>query len=256
MKYIIANWKMNLGIRESVALARGVVRVLRGRDVTPEVILCPSATSLSEVHKVLSRTRVHLGAQNVGPAESGAWTGEVSVAMLEDVGCQHVIIGHSERRQLLGESDLLIKQKISTVLTSRLTPVLCVGESKVDHDAGKAQEVVAAQLHSALFGNELAGRRVIQIAYEPIWAIGSGTPASVGETVTMHTFIREVAKKILGARDEQIIVLYGGSVDGGNIHQFLRESQIDGVLVGGASLKPAQLEDIIIATAEIIEAQK
>jgi triosephosphate isomerase len=255
MKYVVANWKMNLGIRESVALARGVVRVLRGREIAPEVILCPALTALSEVHKVLARTRVHQGAQNVAPAESGAWTGEVSVAMLEDVGCQFVIIGHSERRELLGETDQLIKQKVSTVLTSRLTPIVCVGETKLQHDANQAREVVASQLRHALEGNELSGRRVIYLAYEPVWAIGTGTAATIGEVVAMHGFIREVAKQILQARDEQIVVLYGGSVDGENVHGFLRESEVDGVLCGGASLKPAQFQEIVTAAAEIIEVQ-
>lgn len=255
MKYVIGNWKMNLGIRESVALARGVVRVLRGREVAPEVVLCPSFTALSEVHKVLAKSRIHLGAQNVAPAESGAWTGEVSVAMLEDVGCQYVIIGHSERRALLAESDGLVKQKLSTVLTSRLSPVLCVGESLSEHQSGSAREAVAAQLRGAFADCELGPRRRLIIAYEPVWAIGTGVPATVAEVIEMHSFIRETAKKILLAQDDQLVVLYGGSVDGQNIYQFLREAEVDGVLVGSASLKPAQLEEIITSAAEILEAQ-
>ena len=247
---------MHLGIRESVALTRGVLRSLRGKEYTPEVVLCPSFTALSEVHKALARSRVRLGAQNVGVDRSGAYTGEVSPGMLEDVGCKYVLVGHSERREQFGDTDEMVSRRLDAVLDSKLTPVLCVGESKEVRDAGDAQSFVSEQLTSALQGRSWPRKKPLVIAYEPIWAIGSGQTISVGDAIEMHTHIRTIASDLTTVPEEDIAVLYGGSVDDDNAYSFLRENEIGGVLVGGASLKIRQFQEILEAAIDVIVAQE
>lgn len=254
MKYIVGNWKMNLGIRESIALTREILRALRGKDFAPSVVLCPSFTALGEVSKILARTRVSLGAQNCGPEKQGSFTGEVSVGMLEDVGSQYVIIGHSEQRAL-GDTDEIVNSRLKTAFNSKLTPILCVGESAEVRDAGGAYEFIEYQIKNALQGIKSLRSKKIMVAYEPIWAIGTGNYATVGDTVEAHAKIRELVTQITGAKDENISVLYGGSVNGKNAYSFLRESEIDGVLVGGASIKLKSFKEIIEAGCEVISAQ-
>ncbi len=260
MKTVIGNWKMNLGIRESVALARGILRRLRGKELLPDIVICPPFTSLSEVHKVTVRSRVKLGAQNCGTVKSGAFTGEVSASMLEDVRASHVILGHSERRMFFGETDALVAERLKFVLeNSKLTPIVCIGESKEDRDGGRSQEVVGKQLSEAFSSlRGLPRGRTLFIAYEPVWAISTNeaiTPV-VGDIVEMHAHIRSLAEARLASSQGQIQVIYGGSVNGENAYQYLRESEIDGVLVGGASLRLAQFDEIITAATEVLEAQK
>jgi len=246
---------MHLGIRESVALARGVLRTLRGSEETPDVILCPSYTSLAEVHKVLARSRVQLGAQSTSIAKSGAYTGEISVSMLEDVGCAYTLIGHSERRELFHADNVIVAQSYKTTLDSKLTPVLCVGEPKEVRDGSKADAYVKAQLESALKNVTIPARKQVIVAYEPIWAIGTGKPAELVDIVKMHQFVRKNVARLTGRSEEKIAVLYGGSVDGTNAYDFLRESEIDGLLVGGASIKLQQFSEIIRAGIDVVTAQ-
>jgi triosephosphate isomerase len=256
MKYVVANWKMNLGIRESVALARGTLQALQGKETVPEVIVCPSFTALAEVRKTLSRTRMQLGAQNVGPGRSGAATGEVGVSQLEDIGCTYAIVGHSEERKA-GETDELISKKVSALYeTGSITPILCVGESKETRSAGEAEAFVQKELKNSLAGVQVGRRRKLLVAYEPLWAIGSGKPATVSEVLPMHQMIRETAVKLCGLKEEQIAVIYGGSVDSANAHAFLREPEIDGVLVGGASLKIQEIHAIIKEASDVTAAQE
>lgn len=259
MKYIVANWKMNLTVRESVALARGVLREMRGVDHVPQVILCPSFTALHEVYKSLARSRVALGAQNCGPhTRAGAFTGEISPSMLEDTHCQYVIIGHSERRHL-GEEQALIRQKLQAAYASRLVPMLCVGESYDDHEHGNAFPVVEEQLKSALYHIDIPVSRKIMIAYEPVWAIstnGMTEEPVVSDIVEMHTHIRELVSTWTGRSMQDVVVLYGGSVDEDSAYRLLREPQIDGVLVGGASLKLHNFSRIIQVAEEIMSAQE
>lgn len=247
---------MNLGIRESVALARGVLRVLRGNEETPEVILCPSATALSEVRKVLARSRVDLGAQDCGTERSGAYTGAISSAQLEDVSCAYVIIGHSERRHIFHEPDDLIRQKFAAAMESKLTPILCVGESLNEREAGDAKEYVQGQIAAALDGIEVPRGKKLLIAYEPVWAIGTGKPASVNDILDMHEFIRAEALCHAHVPQEDVAVIYGGSVTDDNAYEYLREDEIDGLLVGGASLKLQAFADILRAGIDVIVAQK
>lgn len=256
MKYIVANWKMNLGVRESVALARGVLRYMRGKEDLPELILCPSLTALSEVYKATARSRSSLGAQTCGPEyRSGAHTGEVSPAQLEDVHAKYVLIGHSERRHA-GEGPDQVRRKFAAANASRLTPILCVGESLDDKESGIALEVVREQIEQAMKHVDIPLKKQIFVAYEPVWAIGSGETPDPGYIIEMHTMIRDAVCEMTGRSLDSVYVLYGGSVNDENAYQLLRESQVDGVLVGGASLKLQSFTGIIDAAHEVIVAQK
>lgn len=256
MKTVVANWKMQVGVRESVALARGTLLTLRGRKTIPELVICPPFVALTEVRKVVARSSASLGAQNLFWEASGSYTGETSSRMLQELDVSHVIIGHSERRQLLGETDAMVNQKVLHALKERFIPIVCLGETREQREEGLARDVVQSQLVAALEGVRLHGANQMFIAYEPIWAIGSGASAAVGDVLEMHAFIKEVlAQMFPDARDGQIRVLYGGSVNSENAYRFLRESEVDGVLVGGASVKLSQFNDIVAAAAEVVEAQ-
>lgn len=255
MKYVIANWKMNLSVRESIALTRGVLRAVQGKESLPCLVVCPSLTSLAEVHKLITRTHVALGAQTVGPERSGAFTGEVGTAQLEDVGCTYVLIGHSERRRLFGETDDLVRQRVTAVLGSKLTPVVCVGEPADVRRTGKAESYVLNQLKAAFVDQKLSRQQKLIVAYEPVWAIGTGEAATPEQVVAMHATIRHFLVRNLGFSTDTVQVVYGGSVNGENAYQFLREQEVDGVLVGGASLKVTEFTKIFAAAWEVMEAQ-
>lgn len=255
MKTIIANWKMNLGVRESVSLARASLLLLRGRRVAPQVIICPSYIALSEVRKVLARSSVMLGAQNVSWEEQGAFTGEISVRMLNEVGATHVLVGHSERRRLFHETDEMINQKVLKILEHNLVPIICMGETQEERDRGETRTRVADQLTRACAHVRLKASDRLIVAYEPVWAIGSGSTPSAAEVVEIHTHIREVLSQMfLSVSQDQIAVLYGGSVDGKDAYTFLREPMVDGVLVGGASIKLHQFTEIVEAASQVLEA--
>ncbi|MBU4315279.1 triose-phosphate isomerase [Patescibacteria group bacterium] len=257
MKYIFANWKMHLGIRESVALARAVMQTLRGEDDMPQVVIFPSFTVLNDVRKVMARSRMKLGAQNCGTEKKGAFTGEVSAHMLEDVGCQYALVGHSERRIIFSETNEIVAKRYKTVLLeSKITPVLCVGETLVERQADNAQGYVSEQIVSVFNGVRIPRQKEVFIAYEPVWAIGASQPASVADVVSMHSFIKELVKKLTDVADNRIHILYGGSIDAKNVYAFLREKQVDGVLVGGASLKVKDFELIVKSATDVITAQE
>lgn len=257
MKTVIANWKMNVGVRESVALARASLLTLRGRKVIPDLVICPPFVALSEVRKVIARSSASIGAQNIFWEPNGSHTGETSPRMLLELGVSHVIIGHSERRVQLGETDEMIQKKVLHALSEQMTPILCVGENKQQRDAGEARLIVESQLSAALRGVRLHSQARLFVAYEPVWAIGTGESAAVGEVIEMHRFIRSVLESMFPeASARQISILYGGSVDGENAYGFLREADIDGVLVGSASVKINQFKEIVEAAAEVLEAQQ
>ncbi len=256
MKTIIANWKMNVGVREAVALARGTLLTLRGRKVSPGLVVCPPAVALSEVRKVLARSSAHLGAQNMFWEQSGSYTGETSPRVLNELGVSHVILGHSERRQLLGETDEMVNKKVLQALEQKLIPILCIGETSVQHKEEMTQEIVRDQLLAALQGVRLRSSDVLMVAYEPIWAIGSGEAATVPGVLETHQFIRSLVHELFPqASKTQFSVLYGGSVNPDNAYAFLREDDVDGVLVGGASVKINQFKGIVQAAAEVLEAK-
>lgn len=257
MKTIIANWKMKVGVRESVALARGTLLTLRGRKVIPDLVICPPFVALGEVRKVVARSSAALGAQNMHWEETGSFTGEISSRMLQELHVSHVLIGHSERRSLMGETDEMVNKKTLAALDAGLLPVVCVGETREQREAGQTREVVQAQVAAALSGVRLKSGQKVFVAYEPLWAIGSGQAASVSEVVEVHGVIRSLLKELLfDAFEDQISVLYGGSVTSENAYSFLREGEIDGVLVGGASVKINQFNGIVQAAAEVLEAQQ
>lgn len=248
---------MNVGVRESVALARGTLLTLRGRKVIPEVIICPPYVALSEVRKAVARSAVAVGAQNLFWEDHGAFTGETSARMLTELGVGFVLIGHSERRTHLGETDEMVNKKIVQALANQLVPIVCVGESTEQRAAQTQREHVRNQLIAAFTNVRMRGQHRILIAYEPVWAIGTGEVPEIGEVLAMHEFIRDVVSNIFGTDVSlQLEVLYGGSVDSENAYQFLRETQIDGVLVGGASVKLNHFKDIIDAASEVLEAQE
>ncbi len=248
---------MNLGVRESVALARGILRYMRGKDSLPDLILCPSFTALSEVYKATARSRSQLCAQNCGPEyRNGAYTGEISPSQLEDVHASYVLIGHSERRQFFGEEDDIIVQRYCAANDSKLIPILCVGETKEEHGDGKAQNVVIDQVAAVLKHVDISSNKPVFIAYEPVWAIGSGSLPAASEIVAMHQLIRQKVAILLDRGEDTVKVLYGGSVTDENAYTLLREREIDGLLIGGASLRLQSFTGIIDAAQEVITAQE
>lgn len=231
---IIANWKMNKSIGETKAFCRDFIVLTRGLKKTT-VVICPPFTALTAAGDLLQSSGIHLGAQDVHWEARGAFTGEISPAQLADTGCSYVIIGHSERRQIMGETDLIINKKVKAALGSGLIPVLCVGETLQERQAHKAHEIVEQQLIRALKDIEFTAANLV-IAYEPVWAIGTGVNASFQDADEMAAYIRQCLQALNArAAVEDMPLLYGGSVKADNFAGFL-QGGINGALVGGASL--------------------
>ena len=236
---LAGNWKMY----KTIAEAKELVQALReGAEVNyvqdREVLICPPFTALSTLAPLLANSTIALGAQNMSYADEGAFTGEVSPPMLKDVGCRYVILGHSERRQIFGVNDDVINRKVHAALTHDLIPILCIGETKPQRDAGDAENVTLGQLRAGLIG--LASEQVQQvvIAYEPVWAIGTGETATPADAQAMHAAIRAALAGDHGQEVADVVrVLYGGSVKPDNVDALMAQTDIDGALVGGASLK-------------------
>ncbi|WP_152439079.1 MULTISPECIES: triose-phosphate isomerase [unclassified Marinobacter] len=234
-KIVAGNWKMN-GSKDLVQQLVGQVREqVASLDARVEVVVIPPALYVDSV-VALCGSELVAGVQNVSQWQSGAYTGEVSSDMAKDLGCQYALVGHSERRQLFGESDEVVARKIERVLASGLTAVLCVGETLEEREAGSAEQVVASQVQQGLAS--VAGDQwsKIVVAYEPVWAIGTGKTATAEDAQAMHADIRRVLAE-MGAPSETISVLYGGSVKADNAAALFAEPDIDGGLIGGASLK-------------------
>ena len=233
---VAGNWKLHKTIAESVELAQEVVRCTGVTGAT-EVVVAPVYTALSRVNDVLAGTIISLAAQDVCWATQGAFTGAVGPVQLLDVGCRYVIVGHSERRQLFGESDDIVQRKVRAVLEHGLRPILCVGETLAERDAGEAETVVVRQLRAALSGLEADGAADIVVAYEPVWAIGTGRNAQPSDAQDMHARIRATLVELFGQTlAERTRVLYGGSVKPDNAKALMAQPDLDGALVGGASL--------------------
>jgi len=245
---IAGNWKMNTTLSEAVEL---VSKMLRELDEIGNVekVLCPPFISLAEIGKLIKGSSIKLGAQNVYFEEKGAYTGEISPLMLANL-CEFVIIGHSERRQYFNETGEIVNKKIMAAQKVGLKPILCVGERLEENEAGRTEEVVTEQVKSSLAGiDDING---LTIAYEPVWAIGTGKAATGGQANQTIGFIRHTISELYGegvARDLRI--LYGGSVTADNAAEFMQQSEIDGALVGGASLKADQFLSIVRQTSEI-----
>jgi triosephosphate isomerase len=244
-KLVAGNWKMHGSRAENAPLVEAILAVSGIESI--ECVLCPPHVYLADVGRMLRDSSVRLGAQNLSAESAGAFTGEVSAAMLRDVGCQYVIVGHSERRHLYGEDDMLVARKCAAALARGLTPILCLGEQLSEREAGRTHEVIERQLEAVvgLTGIEGFGRAVI--AYEPVWAIGTGRTASPPQVEDVHAFIRQR----LARRDAKIAaglqILYGGSVKAGNAGELFAQADVDGGLIGGASLKADEFSSIIAA---------
>jgi triosephosphate isomerase len=244
-KLVAGNWKMHGSRAENAPLVEAILSASQLERV--DCVVCPPFVYLADMARLLRGAAVKLGAQDVCAEAQGAYTGEVSAAMLKDVGCSHVIVGHSERRALYGEDDVLVARKFAAVLAHGLTPILCLGEQLAEREAGQTHEVVGRQLEAvmALTGIEVFARSII--AYEPVWAIGTGRTASPAQAQAVHAFIRQR----LAARDAKIAdaapILYGGSVKTGNAAELFAQPDIDGGLIGGASLKADEFLSIVAA---------
>lgn len=234
---IAGNWKMYKTVGEGVELVEALLRDL-GDTHDREVLVCPPFTALHALSSLLQETPIMLGAQDVFYEAQGAFTGAVAPGMLKDVGCQYVIVGHSERRQIFGESDELINRKLRAALAIGLRPILCVGEIKPQRDAGQAESVVVGQVKAGLDGVSASELLNIVIAYEPVWAIGTGDTATPADAQAMHATIRGTLAELYDqATADQIRIQYGGSVKPDNVDELMSQPDIDGALVGGASLK-------------------
>ncbi len=230
------NWKMNKTLKEAIDLAEELVLSLKDYDPV-EVVIFPPFTCLHEVHKIVEGTSIGLGAQNMFWEEKGAYTGEISPSMLVDVGCSYVILGHSERRNYFKETDAEINKKIKAALKFDLTPVVCVGEKLEERKKGLAEKVVESQLKGCFSGLDPSQIERVVIAYEPVWAIGTGETATPEQAQKIHEFIRKVLRELAGEKvANSVRVKYGGSVKPDNIKDLMAEEDIDGALVGGASL--------------------
>lgn len=237
-KMIAGNWKMNMDLTESQNLISRLTSGLIGKKLNCEVIICPPFTSLSEAYTLIKNTPIKLGAQNMYFEQSGAFTGEISAKMLKSVGCEFVIIGHSERRTIFRETDGFINEKLKAALAAGLNPIFCIGETLEEREAGKEKEVLKKQLSEGLDEISVDQMRKIIIAYEPVWAIGTGKTATPSQAEEMHDYIRNYIKDDF--TDEiaaNLIIQYGGSVKPENARELLSQKDIDGALVGGACLK-------------------
>ncbi len=243
-KLIAGNWKMHTTLAEARELARGIVQGL-GADPQAEVAVAPPYTALAAVAEVVAGTPVNLAAQDVFWEEKGAFTGAISPVMLVDVGCSQVIIGHSERRQHFGETDATVNRKVKAALKAGLGPIVCVGETLAEREAGHTLQVVERQVKEGLAGLPADAAGHLVIAYEPVWAIGTGRTATPAQAQEVHAFIRTLLPELAGT--PRVRILYGGSVTPDNAAALLAEPDIDGALVGGASLKAASFLAIIAA---------
>jgi triosephosphate isomerase len=244
LKIIAGNWKMNKTNLEANELVRGLVSSLGDVD-HPRVVLCPPFTALSEVAKMIKGGPFFLGAQNMYFKESGAYTGEIAPSMLLTIGVSYVILGHSERREYFFESDDIVNAKVKLALKTGLIPIVCVGEKLGDREKGKTEEVVGNQLDGSLQDLNSEEMKKTVIAYEPVWAIGTGKTATPEQAQEVHVFIRNRLKEAHGAVADTISILYGGSVNDENASSLLKQADIDGALVGGASLKVDQFTKIV-----------
>lgn len=233
---IIANWKMNLLRSEAELLSKSILNMVNPGVLQFEIVLAPPFTNMEIVHRCIDHTDLSLGAQNVFWEDSGAYTGEISPTMLKDIGCSWVIIGHSERRQILGETDFEVRKKVLASLEAGLKVVVCVGETLLQRNKGMAPNVLRRQVESALQDVKDDNAQKVVIAYEPIWAIGTGRNATVEEIETAHDEIRDKLIGLFGKDADNIRIIYGGSVNPDNIQYILAVKNVNGALVGGASL--------------------
>ncbi|MCY2984451.1 MAG: triose-phosphate isomerase [Planctomycetota bacterium] len=249
--FIAGNWKMNLLRDSSVALVHQLINHLQTSG-NVDVAVCPPSVYLNDVGAALRGSVIHLGAQNVYHAAEGAYTGEISCGMLKDLGCKYVILGHSERRAILGETDADVNTKLQAVLKAGLTPIVCIGETLAQREAGSTQTVVRGQCTHSLASLTSDQMAKTVLAYEPVWAIGTGKTATPAQAEEVHADIRELLKGLFDASvANSVVIQYGGSVKADNANELLSQPNIDGALVGGASLKSELFLPIVQAAMKI-----
>ncbi len=242
---IAGNWKMHTTLAEARSLAQAVVAASAGL-VDRDVMIAPPFTALPAVKEELQGAQVMLAGQNVCWEEKGAFTGEISPLMLKEAGCSMVIVGHSERRHVFNEDDALINKRIQGALRFGLTPVFCIGETLAERESGRTMQILEGQVQKGLSGVGITNPAALVIAYEPVWAIGTGKTASEEQAQEAHAFIRKVMADIYEKNiASQMRILYGGSVTPGNVDSLMRQEDVDGALVGGASLKAELFERIM-----------
>jgi triosephosphate isomerase len=248
-RLIAGNWKMHGTPAEGAALA-GEIAALLPSAPRAEIAICPPFTGLAAAAERIRGTGIHLGAQNLHAEAKGACTGEIAGAMLAALGCRFVIVGHSERRHGMGEDDAVVAKKLRAAQRDGLTPIVCVGETLAERESGQAAEVLVRQVRAAYEGLAAAAARATVIAYEPVWAIGTGRVATPAQAREAHAIVRETLERVVGEGiGREIALLYGGSVKADNAAELFAEDEIDGALVGGASLEAASFWRIIAAAA-------
>lgn len=247
---VAANWKMNKTVAQATEYLEIFKQLVGDGIAGVEVMIAPAFTALQAVSVLVSNTSIRLGAQNMYHEDSGAFTGEISPVMLKEFGVEYVIVGHSERRHIFGEKDELINKKVQSALKHGIRPILCVGETLEERELGKTLSVVERQIKSGLAGIE---REVfmVDIAYEPVWAIGTGVNATPNQAQEVHAFIRQLLHDISKGNDTGCRILYGGSVNENNASDLIKEKDIEGFLVGTASLDPSRFYKIALSCVEV-----
>jgi triosephosphate isomerase (TIM) len=250
-KIVAANWKMNMLQAEAAEFVKDLLLEL-GDMLAVEVVIVPPFTAIARVAEALgSGSNVKVGAQNMYWESSGAFTGEISAAMLRDLFVRYVVLGHSERRQLFGETDEMVNRKVRCALEATLRPIVCIGETLAERDSGRVEEILGRQLRGSLAGLEAKEFQETVIAYEPVWAIGTGRNATPEQAQEAHAFIRATLRELTSeAAAERIRIQYGGSVKPENARALMSQPDIDGALVGGASLEARSFAQIVLAADE------
>jgi len=238
-KIVAGNWKMNTTVAEGVALAKELVANMNQVPADVNLVIAPPFVHLTSVGEAIKGSKIALSAQNCANKEKGAYTGEVAANMLAGIGCEYCILGHSERRQYYGETSATLVDKIALALANGLKPIYCVGEMLSEREAGNHFNVVKAQIEEVLFGLTAEQMAQVVIAYEPVWAIGTGVTATSDQAQEIHAFIRKTLAEKFGALAEDITILYGGSCKPSNAKELFAQKDIDGGLIGGAALKAA-----------------
>jgi len=246
---LVANWKMNKNHRQARSFAESLLAILAPETAgSAELVIAPPFTCLETLGTSLGDSRVDLAGQDVCAEEEGALTGEVSPGMLADLGCRYCIVGHSERRALFGETGEHVAAKATALLRAGLSPIVCVGETQGEREAGKTEEIVARQLETSLPRLKTPTAADLVVAYEPIWAIGTGVTATPEQAQEVHELLRDRLRQMLGEGAEEVRLQYGGSVGPANIQALMAQPDIDGALIGGASLDPESFASIVAKT--------
>jgi len=246
-KIIAGNWKMNKTVAEALTLVKGIQAELAG-STEVEVVVCPPFTALKSVSDVLTDSQIKLGCQNMSSEDDGAYTGEISHTMLKELFVKYVILGHSERREYYKETDFWVNKKVKKALEKNLRPIVCVGEKLADREAGNTEKVVEAQVRGSLAGITAEQFENVVVAYEPVWAIGTGKTATSEQAQEVHKFIRGIIADMVGEKAAKgLRIQYGGSMKAANAKELLSQPDIDGGLIGGAALEARSFVDIVKA---------